>query len=197
MKKFIFTVCFLALLPAISFAASEVVLTKDSVSGKTTFIAKGWPSALKIVGTAGAPSGKISLDEKSKKLDAEFELPLDDLDTKLSLRNKHMKENYLETDKFPVSKLKVSGLEFDLMDSKSGVPFTGILTLHGVDKEISGKMDHKVEGDTVVIKCDFSIKTSDFAVKQVDYMGIKVAETIDLIVELSAPKKLFAESAKK
>lgn len=196
MKKFIFTVGFFALLPAISFAA-EVALTKESVSGKTTFIAKGWPSALKIVGTAGAPSGKISLDEKSKKLDGEFELPLDDLDTKLSLRNKHMKENYLETDKFPVSKLKVSGLEFDLMDSKSGVPFSGMLTLHGVDKEISGKMDYKVEGEALFIKCDFSIKTSDFAIKQVNYMGITVAETIDLTVELSAPKKLFAESAKK
>jgi polyisoprenoid-binding protein YceI len=177
-----------SILSSTAFAEENVKLTRENTKGDTTFVAKGWPSALKIVGTAGAPVGEIKLD-KYKIVGSTFEIDLNEFDTKLSLRNEHMKNNYLETQKFPITKLRVSELLLDLKKNNESVPFSGTLNLHGVSKPVSGVVETKLTDSDVAVLAKFSIKTSEFDIKQVDYMGIKVAETIDITVSFSLEKK--------
>lgn len=174
-----------------TFAADVSKLTKENTKGQTSFIAKGWPSALKIVGTAGAPTGEIKL-EQNKVVGSVFEIDLNEFDTKLKLRNEHMKDNYLETQKFPITKLVVSEILLDVKKEKESVPFSGTLSLHGVDKPVSGTIETKSLDSKVDVSAKFSIKTSEFGIKQVDYMGIKIAETIDISVDFSVEKQALS-----
>ena len=61
----------------------------------------------------------------------------------VELRTTHMREKYLEVEKFPEAKLVIKDL-----DIKSGakVPFKGNLTLHGVTKELTGEasVEHRM-----------------------------------------------------
>ena len=72
------------------------------------------------------------LKEDKGKLSGKFEVDLRSLDTGLDLRNEHMRDKYLETDKFPNAVFELDPLE---IGSKT---FTGLMTLHGRSKKITG-----------------------------------------------------------
>jgi polyisoprenoid-binding protein YceI len=59
---------------------------------------------------------------------------------------------------------------------EAGGPFTGKLTLHGVEKPIEGVANKSSIGWSFAIK----LNTKDFGITQASYKGITVAETIIL-----------------
>src|SRR5688572_28539518 len=85
-------------------------LVLKPTKGSLQFNASATPTFLQIDGEGALPSGQAQID-KDGKLSAEFELKLDSLDSKNSTRNRHMKEKYLQIDKFPSAKLKIVDLD--------------------------------------------------------------------------------------
>ena len=114
-----------------------------------------------------------------------FEVDLNSLDTGIGLRNRHMRENYLETDKFPYTHYKgkiTSSKKLD--DSTYTVVAEGIIFIHGVEKPLS------VEGTLVQInanffriKSNFQVKLSDFGIKIPSIMFYKINETMQLVLD--------------
>lgn len=146
-------------------------------SGAVSFVAKGNPGFMKIEGKSSEGiQGKL---EGSRGV---FVFPLKTLETGIDLRDEHMKENYLEVEKYPVSRLEVlEAKEISSIGGSSSGPFTGKLTLHGVTKEVSG--NYKLEGPNLT--ASFSIKLSDFGISIPSYMGVTVADTVDVTGELT------------
>jgi hypothetical protein len=133
------------------------------------FEATGNPSALKIVGVDESKKGLSGNVERVKddfKGEAIFDLKT--LDTGISLRNKHMKEKYLKTDKYPTAKLSFP-------DRK--------LTLHGVTKEINPEL-HVLGGK---VEAKFKINLADYKIDIPSFMEITVAKTVDVSVKLDCP----------
>ncbi len=100
---------------------------------------------------------------------------IDDLQSGVDLRDKHMKEQYFESKKFPLAIMKAARGQ----DGK----FKAKLKVHGVEKIVSGKYD--VSGSELTAK--FEAKMSDFKIKNASYMGVGAADVVK--VEVTLPVK--------
>ncbi|TWW07956.1 hypothetical protein E3A20_29140 [Planctomyces bekefii] len=106
-------------------------------------------------------------------------MKLDALDTGIELRNKHLRENYLHTEKFPEASLKIEKIEKlnDQLADKSSAKenFVPVLTLRGKTMPIQGAT-YQIEGKTVT--ADFRIELLDFEIERPMFMGIKVVDAV-------------------
>jgi len=182
------------------FQASGIaaVVEIDPSASKVSFVAVGRPGLMKIHGEGGKVEGRLDLSKKEGL--GELTVNLDDFDTGIALRNQHMKEKYLQTND-PAKKtarLKVEKLELspELLKNggKADVPFSGNLLLHGEEKDVSGSLQAEVQGDKLNGKTNLKLNLSDYKVEIPSYLGIKVAETVDVEVSLNGK---ISEPAKK
>lgn len=175
---------FALLIPTLATAA--IPLKNQPGSGQVKFLAVGRPSALKVHGTATGPAGNLQLDGTQLKGAVTF--ALEKLDTGIALRNEHMKEKYLQVKEHPEAKLTLldAPVEADFAKSlsTSEKKFRGKLFLHGKEKEVSGTFEAK----NGLVKAKFPITLSDFAIDVPKYLGITIANTVDLDVELPLQK---------
>jgi len=169
------------LLAAFSFnavASQELVLTTEK--GKVEFLAKGWPALLKIKGKGEGASGK--LDVEDNKASGVLSLNLSSFKTGISLRDSHMKDNYLEVAKYPTAVLTLKDVVLP-KNLKGRAKFKGSLNLHNVDKPVEGNLVFKGTKKGVnKVKAEFEIKISDFAIAIPSFKGVTVAEDVKISV---------------
>ena len=177
--------CFL-LLAGVTAAAETVVF--DQNSGSVEFHATGHPSAIKIVGKGKSSKGDFSVKDKVVTGSAHFDLG--SLDTGIETRNKHMKEKYLEIGKFPEAVLTLTEMklpkDFDKESGFTQLPFTGNLSLHGVEHSVSGAADISRHGDDITVSATFGLKIADYAIALPTFMGITMADDVQVTVQSKA-----------
>ena len=93
------------------------------------------------------------------------------LTTGVELRDKHT-QKHLGTDKFPEAVL----LSATGKDGKG----KGRIKIRGIEKDISGT--YKVEGK--LLKAKFDLNIADFGIKDINYMGVGVEDTVTLYVSV-------------
>jgi len=158
------------------------------------FFAVGKPGFLKIHGEVpedkkdGKPlRGELRIDEQSLQGEARFRLNV--LDTGIALRNRHMKEKYLETTKWPDAeivdikiKLPVNSQDKEEI-SMENLSFEGLLSLHGKKKPVIGKASVNLSTNQLELNCEFKIKVTDFGIELPSFMGVTVVD--DVTVKIS------------
>lgn len=182
--------CISSLTLAATPSVSKLVFQADRGTGAVEFNAIGRPSALKIHGKGSSPKGSLILEGSAASGSLSFDL--ESLDTGIKLRNEHMKTKYLEVEKYAQATLTVTKLSIpDALRSENGkvekVPFQGVLSLHGVQKPVSGFATVGRASNQMTIAADFGIKTSDFAINTPSFAGITMAEDVQVAVQLAAP----------
>lgn len=171
-------------------AAQELILSSDK--GKVEFLAKGWPALLKINGKGEGATGKVLVTDN--KANGSIELNLSTFKTGISLRDTHMKDKYLEIKKFPKAVLTLKDVELP-KKLKGKTKFKGSLKLHGVEKEVSGKLAFKgTKKDINQVKAEFKLKISDFAIAIPSFKGVTVAE--DVKVNVTSDVKVVEKADK-
>jgi hypothetical protein len=122
--------------------------------------------------------------------DGTLALDLRTLDTGISLRNDHMRENYLEVDKAPgydkatLSEIELKGLSVDVPEGKG--MFTGALTLHGTKKSVNGPAEVRKAGSGYRVKASFPVNLSDYNIPEPRYLGVGVKNTVQIEVTFVA-----------
>lgn len=158
--------------------------------GHISFTAKGRPALISIKGQGEGVAGILT--EKNKLLSGELSFQLTTLKTGIELRDDHLKNKYLEVEKFPSAKLKISELKLE-NEFPQNLPFKGLLTLHGVEQAIEGKVSVREgesgEKNTRKILAEFKLKISQFKIEIPSFQGITVAEDIQVHVETEATKE--------
>jgi polyisoprenoid-binding protein YceI len=109
--------------------------------------------------------------EGAKIMAANIIVPLGKLSTGIGLRDTHMKEKYLEVQKFPNAEL-ITG---EGTDGKGKAK----LKIHGVEKEVEGT--YKVLSDKMV-QAEFQIKLTDFNITGVRHLGVGVKDDVKVTV---------------
>ncbi len=113
-----------------------------------------------------------------------FEVDLNTLDTGIGLRNRHMRENYLECERFPKATFegKITTVTV-LAPEHFRVTTKGQFYCHGVvrEREITGEIF--VNGDQLRIKSTFPVKLSDHQIKIPSIMFYKIDETMQVEVD--------------
>ena len=123
-----------------------------------------------------------SLTEKSEMY---FEVDLNTVDTGIGLRNRHMRENYLETDQYPYTHFKgriISSVPAS--DTTWSVKAKGTIFIHGVEKplEVDGTIN-RTEDHEYRIRTQFIVKLSDFNIEIPSLMFLKIDENMHLMLD--------------
>lgn len=170
-----------------AFAADSQTL--QVVDGSVGFLAIGKPSAIKIRGKGTPPKGEVQV--AGKEVTGELTFDETSLNTGIDMRDHHMKEKYLQTDKYPTAKLKITKLvlpsDFSLNGFKAdNVPMEGELTLHGVTKPVKGTANIAGNGGVATSHVAFGAQISDYSIEIPTYMGVKVADHVDIEADIVA-----------
>ncbi len=113
-----------------------------------------------------------------------FEVELDGLDSGIRLRNRHMRENYLETDKYPLT--TYAATVHSVSETRTDeflITARGMLNLHGVDREMDIGCEVTTNNVANRASCSFDILLSDFDIKIPSLMFMKISDTIAIEVE--------------
>lgn len=169
--------------------AQDLMVQTDTV--KVDFFAIGQPSFLKIHGKSEQLNGKIQI--KNKKLTASFQFPLNTLNTGIKLRDKHMKKKYLETKAHPNAVFEVKSWDIPNADQlfSTGLDTTlsGTLTIRKIPQKVDVQLQLTPEGKNLKVLAKLKTKISDFNIELPSFMGITVAEDIDLQIAFDAATK--------
>lgn len=118
--------------------------------------------------------------------DLYFEVDLASIDTGIGLRNRHMRDNYLEVEKYPYASFagRIARTEFG-KDGAARVVAQGAFTVHGVTRphEIPCEVAPSDEGYRAT--CAFLVRLSDHAIEIPNVMFLELANEIDVRVEFT------------
>jgi len=194
-------ILFLSLLTAASVygAGPKYKLPLKGDKSKVEFLAVGNPSAIKIRGELkGTPEealkGELRIEDFKAK--GQIVARLDAFETGISLRDKHMREKYLETGKFPEAKLEVTDLLVphsfaDESFSAEAEPFKGTLTMREKTAPVAGTVSMKGSKENLEMKFQFPVKTTDFKIDTPSFMGVTVASDVTVTAEVQVkPEKV-------
>jgi polyisoprenoid-binding protein YceI len=149
--------------------------TIDLKSTELKFLAVGKPGFLKIKGESKTQPVKGRIEVSDSTVSGELQLNLEGLETGISLRDEHLKYKYLEVKKFPIATLKLVNQP---LSKDAETKFKGVLSLHGVDKEIQGT--YKIDSSSSRLQAQFTFLVTDFAIDIPSYMGVTVSEKVDV-----------------
>lgn len=157
-------------------------LKANKSKGQVVFEAVGKPSFLKIKGQGEGPEGEVTVGDK---VTGNFKFKMATLDTGIGLRNDHMKNKYLEVEKFPTAELKIEEVsKFDPANPEAaGLPFKGNLTIHGVTKPVTGTVDVKKKDKGYTVAANFETKITEYSIEIPSYAGITVADSVKVSVQ--------------
>lgn len=158
----------------------------ETKAGKVQFLSKAPLS--EFTGESRTLKGLINLDKNL----VDFFIDLNTLNTGISLRDKHMRENYLETKKFPFAEF--TG-KFDIIPNFKStyqrVTVLGTFKIHGVsnDVRISGEIRQLTNGD-LELRANWKISLLDYKIEvpKLVFYELAVEQEIDIDVILN-PKK--------
>ena len=150
---------------------------------------------VKIVGVTDQISGTLNFDpsDMSGSLEAEFTVDMKSLDTDNKIRNKHMRDNHLETDVFPSSSFKLRSIG-DVPGGKLNhlepVTFNaqGDFNLHGITNRIDVKItaiwdEQKKTVETVAI---FDLFLASYKIPRPQFLVMKLDEKQSVEIKFTA-----------
>jgi len=144
-----------------------------------SFAASG-PGGLKIVGT----TGELLVADDGQSVTVT--VPLRALDTKIELRNKHMREKYLEVEKYPNAVLVVPRAEIKTPASgEVSAEAGGTMKIHGKEKPVRFKYTAKRAGEKVSVAGNVHLNIKDFAIEEPSFMGASVKPEVDVTATFS------------
>lgn len=110
-----------------------------------------------------------------------FEVDLASLDTGIGLRDRHMRENYLETEEFPYASFSGRLVALD-KESDGGYRAVtrGSFSIHGVEQEREIICRGEEEGEGLRVRCAFQVTLSDHGIPIPKLMFMKIDEVMEL-----------------
>jgi polyisoprenoid-binding protein YceI len=115
-----------------------------------------------------------------------FEVDLASLDTGIGLRNRHMRNNYLEVEQYPYATF---GGRIESVASSDGGRFNiiaaGTVAIHGTERQLRLPCDIVENGEGYRASCSFQILLSDFDIKIPRIMFLKLADEIRIELDFA------------
>lgn len=111
-------------------------------------------------------------------------VPISSLTTGIGLRDKHMKEKYLEAGKYPNAELEVqrAALKFPADGMLQTADAQATLTLHGQTRPVTIQYTASRTGDLYSVSGTTRINILDFAITQPSYLGVTVKPDVSISI---------------
>lgn len=170
---------------ALGFVASLPALARlgGADAARVVFHATG-PGGLRIDGT----TTQLSVAEKDDGV--HVVVPLAGLDTKIELRNKHMRDKYLETDKHPNAELVVARSALKSVEGGAAAgDADGKMTIHGRERPVRFHYEAKKAGNRIQVNGTVRLDIRQFAIEEPSFMGAKVKPEVDVEAAFSVAEQ--------
>ncbi len=144
------------------------------------------------VGTTSAISGSIYLTDSGlyKDLPSKFTVDLSTLKSDESMRDNFIKQNTLQTSKYPNAVFTIESVEgfpsSYTENEQVQLTLNGMLSVHGVDKPVSWTVLARQAGDTLTATADTDINFTDFGMSPPNVQIAKAKDGIHLQIVLVA-----------
>ncbi|MDH3890657.1 MAG: YceI family protein [candidate division Zixibacteria bacterium] len=123
-------------------------------------------------------------DSQLQSSEVYFEVQLNTFDAGNGMYNRHLKERYFETEKYPYASYKARITKVESMaDSSFVVHTTGVFSLHGATKEIQVSGSAVSTDQGLTIHCEFAVKASDYDIEMPSLMMMEVDDDINVRLE--------------
>ncbi|MDT8322529.1 MAG: YceI family protein [Bacteroidota bacterium] len=117
-----------------------------------------------------------------------FEVDLRTLDTGIGLRNRHMREDYLHTNKYPYAKFSGRITQVEKNGGAQKVTVRGSMDIHGVKKpmQVTGTLHD--DASSLRIQTEFEVKLTDHGIEVPQFMFLKIDEGMQLVLDFHLNK---------
>lgn len=180
----------LALLPAAG-ARAAVFTVKPGKDCKVVFTSKAPTETFQ--GKTDRMAGTLTLNPSAvgDSITVHLEVDLASLDTGKKMRNEHMREEHLETDKYPkavfdgAAVLSPAGAK---LEPGKTTPFQieGTFALHGVSRRLrcpaEATFTPGAQGGRIAFRATFSVALPDYQIKRPEFLFLKLAEVQEVEV---------------
>jgi polyisoprenoid-binding protein YceI len=168
-----------------------------------------------IVGTTGHITGMVETDPSNiMNTKARFEVDLATIKTGIDMRDGHMRDQYLETSKYPKAIFeltKVVEAEQSRLENQKtfNLKVEGSFTVHGVTRPVtvpikityyseSEETKAKLPGDLLRVDATWELLLSDYKISRPQFVILKLDDKqkieIDVFASTGSPAVSFAES---
>ena len=137
-------------------------------------------------------SGALRLEEGgAAALPGQVRVRLDSLDTGIGLRNRHLRERYLEVDRGEGFREAVL-IGVELADPfPSGArdhetAFAGLLSLHGMERRVEGAARLVRGAGRVRVEAEFPLSLAEYGIPPPRYLGVGVRDEVRITVTFDA-----------
>jgi polyisoprenoid-binding protein YceI len=190
-------------------AAAAIVIPPDRAAGEDFAIEPGKPNLVTFQskatletfeGKTRQVSGavRVTLGNLEDSVDVLVDVDLASLDTGIGVRNKHMREEHLETARYP--KAEFHGVKLLDPSSPSIAPgekvsctIAGDLSLHGVTKPVEIPVVVSMPSNTARISMHvvgrFDVKLADYGIARPAFLMMRLDETQHVAVDIVAFRK--------
>lgn len=172
-------------------------VTLEAAKGRTEFLAIGRPSAIKVNGTGKGPTGALTVkkSEWDYVLNGEAVVDLSSFETGIETRDSHMKEKYLETDKFQNATLTFKDVKIAsaIIEKGGEVKVDAPLNLHGLTKPVSVTIKFSAKDADVKAESNFTVKLTDYGIPIPKFTLITIGDEIQVKTETVVSKKSLNE----
>jgi polyisoprenoid-binding protein YceI len=130
---------------------------------------------------SGELSVTSSLDEPVR---GEVVVDLGTLETGIGLRDRHLRERYLEVQRgaeFTRARLQ----EIRIAALAGSTTFRGVLALHGARQAVSGSATITPHADGYRVEAAFPVRISDFQIPDPTYLGVGVKDEVQVRVNFT------------
>jgi polyisoprenoid-binding protein YceI len=151
--------------------AEVVIVCPLTVGGSFEARTKNVKGEVKPAAGKPAVSGAVHVDLQS-------------LETGIGLRDRHMRDNYLEVQKGPeFATATLEGIQIEKLEGKT--TFKGTLLLHGQRKEVTGTAELRDQGGKIRVLAEFPVKVSEFSIPKPSYLGVGVTDEVRVKVTMT------------
>jgi polyisoprenoid-binding protein YceI len=113
-----------------------------------------------------------------------FEVDLASLDTGIGLRNRHMRDRYLEIESYPYAAFRGAIQTVELVSPNLyRVVSSGTMTLHGVERPLTPECRVRATSSRTRVRCEFSLLLSDFEIEIPRLMFMKINDEVRIVLD--------------
>jgi polyisoprenoid-binding protein YceI len=164
-----------ALASIVALVATAHAELSTASGARVRFLANG--TAMKFEGTTN------DLDAEEHDGQLTLSVPLANLTTGIALRDRHMKEKYLEVQKFPKALLTVArgALKVPARGARVEADVAGTMQLHGQTRPVSVHYAAEGTGTSTTARGTVHLNMNDFGIVIPSYLGVTVKPDVDVI----------------
>lgn len=150
----------------------------SSAGGASVAFTAIGPAGMRIIGT----SSELAVADDGQSV--AITVPLAKLKTGIDLRDRHMRDKYLEVGRFPNAELVVARSAVHAQDGAGDA--MGTMKLHGRTKSVPFHYVVHHEGSVLRVSGTVRVDMRDYGIDVPGYFGVKVKPEVDVDVKFGA-----------